>query len=83
MLVRVILAYFVTSFFCVIVLKRGVRQGLTTPIMCISHCTSCGIAVEGETCVKYAASLLRAVIHRSLKTTVHIVFDWLDVFMHL
>ena len=39
------------SIFMLIVIKSGVRHCLTIPIMCIGHCTSCGIAVDGgSTC---------------------------------
>ena len=32
----------------IVVLKSGVRHCLTIRIMCIGHCTSCGIAVDGR-----------------------------------
>ena len=46
MLVGDILADFL-PLFMLIVLKRGVRHSLTILIMCIGHCTSCSIVVEG------------------------------------
>ena len=48
MLVRYILADFFGIFFMLIVLESGVRHCLNIPIICIGHCTSCGIAVDGE-----------------------------------
>ena len=61
MLVGDILAIF-CLFFMLIVLKSGVRHCLTIAIMCIGHCTSCSIAVDGgsmcEMCRRYLGSHL-------------------------